>query len=204
MDLTSFKKVDKTISETTKLCLITILIMAVTFVCCLFRLSNKIDQLYETVPVVDASTGRVFDVSPHLAADLRKSTYRYRVEEFAKAWYGFDEETYHKNTEAALNWIGNRGKQLQNEYNDIDIFKTLYQNNIRYEVAIDEVFIDMNTIPVSGHITFTQIGYRAKGSASREVYAEFTLIPVTPSDENRQGAKIEDWKVKFSDFKERD
>lgn len=39
-----------------------------------------------------------------------------------------------------------------NEYNDVNMLNSLVQKNIRYGVSIDEIVIDMGTIPVTGKI----------------------------------------------------
>lgn len=85
-----------------------------------------------------------------------------------------------------------------NEYNDVNMLNSLVQKNIRYGVSIDEIVIDMGTIPVTGKILFTQTGYRARGKISRKVEAEFSIYDVSRSEENAHGAKIEDWIVHYS------
>lgn len=97
-----------------------------------------------------------------------------------------------------MNLIGNKGKELLNEYNDVNMLNSLVQKNIRYGVTIDDIAIDMNTIPVTGRIVFTQTGYRARGRVSRKVEAEFSIYDVSRSEENAHGAKIEDWIVHYS------
>ena len=75
---------------------------------------------------------------------------------------------------------------------------SLIQKNIIYSVTIKEIRVDMKTVPVSGEIQFTQKGYRARDSVSREVLAKFTVYDVSRSRENSHGVKIEGWDVKYS------
>lgn len=84
------------------------------------------------------------------------------VKTFVTHWYAFDESSYEKNISLALNLIGNKGKELLNEYNDVNMLNSLIQKNIRYGVRIKDVEINTQTIPVSGKIIFTQTGYRAR------------------------------------------
>ena len=80
------------------------------------------------------------------------------------------------------------------------MLNSLIQKNIRYGVRIKDVEINTQTIPVSGKITFTQTGYRARGSISRNIEAEFTIYDMlSRSEENAHGAKIEDWIVRYSE-----
>ena len=75
---------------------------------------------------------------------------------------------------------------------------SLIQKNIRYDVSIKDIQIDTQTIPTTGKISFTQTGYRARGSISREIVAEFTIYDVSRSEDNAHGAKIEEWIVHYS------
>lgn len=85
------------------------------------------------------------------------------------------------------------------------MLNSLIQKNIRYGVRIKDIEINTHTIPVSGKITFTQTGHRARGSISREIEAEFTIYDMqSRSEENAHGAKIEDWIVRYSEPVESD
>ena len=131
---------------------------------------------------------------------MRQYEYMNHVKTFVTHWYAFDESSYEKNISLALNLIGNKGKELLNEYNDVNMLNSLIQKNIRYGVRIKDVKINTQTIPVSGKIIFTQTGYRARGSISRNIEAEFTIYDMlSRSEENVHGAKIEDWIVRYSE-----
>ena len=138
-------------------------------------------------------------------SDMRQYEYMNHVKTFVTNWYAFDESSYEKNISLALNLIGNKGKEMLNEYNDVNMLNSLIQKNIRYGVRIKDIEINTHTIPVSGKITFTQTGYRARGSISREIEAEFTIYDMlSRSEENAHGAKIEDWIVRYSEPVESD
>ena len=70
--------------------------------------------------------------------------------------------------------------------------------NGRQDRIAETLTIDTQTIPTTGKISFTQTGYRARGSISREIVAEFTIYDVSRSEDNAHGAKIEDWIVHYS------
>ena len=128
---------------------------------------------------------------------MRAYEYEDHVKRFVQLWYSFDENNYERHLNEALNLIGNKGKELLNEYNDVNMLNTLIQKNIRYEVSINDISIDMATLPVSGEITFTQTGLRSRGGLSREIKARFTLYDVSRSRDNSHGAKIEKWDVNY-------
>ena len=82
------------------------------------------------------------------------------------------------------------------------MLNSLIQKNIRYGVIIKDIHINMQTVPISGDILFTQTGYRARGSVARDISVNFTLYDVSRSRENSHGVKIEIWEVRYSEPRE--
>lgn len=201
MDLTKFKTVDEAFKTTVIVAAISCGIMAVAFIICFFYLSNKVEEAYSKALVLD-TTGQIYDASAIESSAMRKYEYENQVKTFVSLWYAFDESTYESNVTAALNLIGNRGKELLNEYNDVNMHNSLLQKNIRYGVIIKDLNVDMQTVPVSGRIKFIQTGYRARGSVARDISVEFTLYNVSRSRENPHGAKIDTWNVSYSEPRE--
>ena len=201
MDLTKFKTVDETIRITMIVAICCCFLMAVAFTVAFIFQYNKIDEAYTKALVLDTS-GKVYDTTSVAAADMRKYEYEDHIKTFVLKWYAFDESTYEGNIKSALNLIGNRGKELLSEYNDINMHNSLIQKNIIYSVTIKDIHVDMKTVPVSGEILFTQTGYRARGGVSRDVLVKFTLYDVSRSRENSHGVKIEGWEVNYSEPQE--
>lgn len=198
MDLTKFKGADDTVRLTIRLSIGYCILLTAAFVSCIIYLTVKIEKAYSHALVIDKN-GEVYETSSLPAGSMRKYEYLNHVKTFVTHWYAFDESTYEGNISLALNLIGNKGKELLNEYNDVNMLNSLIQKNIRYGVTIKDVEIHTNTIPVLGKILFTQTGYRARGSVSRDIEAEFTLYDVSRSEDNAHGAKIEDWIVSYSE-----
>lgn len=201
MDLTKFKTVDETIRVTMIVAISCCAIMALAFTVAFIFQYKKIDEAYTKALVLDTS-GKVYETTPIAASDMRKYEYEDHIKTFVFKWYAFDESTYENNIKSALNLIGNRGKELLSEYNDINMHNSLIQKNIIYSVTIKDIHIEMKTVPVSGEILFTQTGYRARGGVSRDVLVKFTLYDVSRSRENSHGVKIEGWEVSYSEPKE--
>lgn len=201
MDLTKFKTVDQAFKATVIIAISCCAIMGIAFAICFFYLSNKIDAAYTKALVLDTS-GKVYDVSAIESATMRKYEYEDHIKTFVNLWYSFDESTYEGNVTMGLNLIGNRGKELYNEYNDINMLNSLIQKNIRYGVIIKDIHIDMQSVPVSGDVLFTQTGYRARGSVARDISVDFTLYDVSRSRENSHGVKIDSWEVHYSEPRE--
>lgn len=192
-----FKGVDNAVKMTIRLSIGYCVILTAAFITCIIYQTIKLEKAYSQALVIDKN-GEVYEASRMPASNMRRFEYINHVKTFVSKWYAFDENTYERNIISALNLIGNKGKELLNEYNDVNMLNSLVQKNIRYGVSIDEIVIDMNTIPVTGKVVFTQTGYRARGKISRKVEAEFSIYDVSRSEENAHGAKIEDWIVHYS------
>ena len=197
MDLMKFKGVDNAVKMTIRLSIGYCVILTIAFITCIIYQTIKLEKAYSQALVIDKN-GEVYKASGMPASNMRRFEYINHVKTFVGKWYAFDENTYEGNIASALNLIGNKGKELLNEYNDVNMLNSLVQKNIRYGVSIDEITIDMGTIPVTGKILFTQTGYRARGKVSRKVEAEFSIYDVSRSEENAHGAKIEDRIVHYS------
>ena len=174
MNLMKFKGADDAVKLTIRLSVGYCVILTIAFLSNTVYLSTKIEKAYSQVLVIDKH-GEVYETSNLSASDMRQYEYMNHVKTFVTNWYAFDESNYEKNISLALNLIGNKGKELLNEYNDVNMLNSLIQKNIRYGVRIKDIEINTHTIPVSGKITFTQTGHRARGSISREIEAEFTI-----------------------------
>lgn len=197
MNLMTFKSIDQNQKTTTILAISFCAIVAVAFSVCFIHMANKVKEASKEALVLDTK-GQAYNVIPVPASDMRLFEYEYHVKLFVTKWYAFDENSYAENIQAALYLIGNKGKDLLNEYKSLDMANSLIQKNIRYGVTIKDIQVNMKTLPVSGSITFTQTGYRAGGSSARDVTADFTLTDVSRSNDNVNGVKIEDWVVHYS------
>lgn len=202
MNLTKFKTIDSAFRTTVIVAISCFLIMGIAFVVCFFYLSDKIDAAYTKALVMDRS-GQIYNVGSIDAAAMRKYEYADHIKKFVTLWYSFDENTYEDHVKAGLYLIGNKGKELLNEYNDINMRNSLLQKNLRYGVIIKDININMQTVPVSGSALFTQVGYRAGGSSARDISVEFTLKDLeSRSDNNSHGVLIEAWEVRYSEPRE--
>lgn len=197
MNLTNIKGINKSVKGMRNLIILFAAVLTIGFVGSFLILSNKIDTAYTKSFIFD-NKGNVYQTSTIDTKEMRGYEYENHIKTFFSLWYSFDEYTYKSNVEQALELIGDKGKELLNEYNDLNIYNTLIQKNIRYGIAITDIKVDLNTIPISGFIKGLQTGYRAKGSISRVVEVRFTLYDVARSQKNVHGCKIDDWSVNYS------
>lgn len=135
-------------------------------------IANKSQQSLET---------RVFEYEDH-------------VKDFYQLWYAYDQFSYKRNIETALNLIGEGGKELYNLDLEQDIFGMLREKNLTLTVSVTDVQIN-DTRPVTGKITGTQTIRRLKGKLTRNLIATFTLKDVDRSRNNPHGVIIENWKI---------
>lgn len=126
MDLTKFKGADDTVRLTIRLSIGYCILLTAAFVSCIIYLTVKIEKAYSQALVIDKN-GEVYETSSLPAGSMRKYEYLNHVKTFVTHWYAFDESTYEGNISLALNLIGNKGKELLNEYNDVNMLNSLIQ-----------------------------------------------------------------------------
>lgn len=172
-------------------------ILSVIIVCMVASLCFMGYLLYmqsKNVMIVD-SRGTIYNANSGIRENIRQYEYEDQVRMFYSYWYSFEESNYDEHIEKALHLIGEKGKDLLNEYNDAQVKFSLSQKNLRYEVKINKVIVNTNTVPVSGYIEGIQTCLRATGIRSRTICAKFTLYDCTPSKENLHGVKIDQWNI---------
>ena len=112
-----FKGADDAVKLTIRLSAGYCIILTIAFASSIIFLINKIEKAYGQALVIDRQ-GEVYEASSLSASDMRQYEYMNHVKTFVTHWYAFDESSYEKNISLALNLIGNKGKELLNEYND--------------------------------------------------------------------------------------
>ena len=194
MKFTTFETAQENYKKTVGLSKFVIIIIVTTSLFSNLFLGYLLAKASSTAIVLD-SKGVIYNTKSAGLEDTRIYEYEDHIRSFYSNWYAFDETSYDQHIEAGLNMIGDVGKELYNEYNDLQIKTNMIQKNLRYEVKISKVQIDMNTTPISGHIEGIQTCLRAKGQKSRTICANFTIYDVSRSKTNIHGCKIEQWKI---------
>jgi len=145
--------------------------------------------------IVFDSKGARYNAESVNVGDMRIYEYEEYIRNFYTTWYSFDENNFDQHIEKGLHMIGDEGKELFNEYSDLQLKSNMIQKNLRYEVKITNVVVNMSTKPVSGHIEGIQTCLRAKGYKSRTICVNFTIGDVEVSKDNLMGCRIDKWKV---------
>lgn len=185
----------KTVGELTKVITITTLVVCVSAIIAVYLISTKeIKQQQSKVIVIDTK-GQVYSSEVANAKEMRVFEYKDQVKKFYNLWYSFDENSYKTNIEKGLLLVGDCGKELLNIYKSEDVERKLFEKNLKAEVIIKDVNIDMSTNPVSGYIKGVQTIRRNKGSMSRNLDCSFIIYDVSRSDENSHGCKIDNWRI---------
>jgi hypothetical protein len=189
----------KTVGELTKVITITaIVVSAFAVVAAYVVLTREIKQQQKKVIVIDTK-GQVYTSEIANAKEMRVFEYKDQVRKFYNLWYAFDENSYKKNIEKGLLLVGECGKELLNKYKDEDVERKLFEKNLKLDVTIKDIQIDMSTNPISGKIKGVQTIKRNKGSISRNLDCHFIIYDVDRSEENSHGCKIENWVIDSSD-----
>jgi len=185
----------KTAGELSKTITITaIVVSAAALVAGYFVMTKEVNLQKNKVIVIDTK-GQVYGSQMTNAKDMRIFEYKDQIRKFYSLWYAFDENSYKSNIEKGLLLVGECGKELLNKYADQDVERKLFEKNLKLEVTIKDIQIDMDTNPVSGKIWGIQTTRRNKGSASRNMNCSFIIYDVDRSDENSHGCKIDNWVV---------
>ncbi|MDE8697684.1 hypothetical protein PZH42_26770, partial [Bacteroides cellulosilyticus] len=113
------------------------MILTIAFASSIIFLINKIEKAYGQALVINRQ-GEVYEASSLSASDMRQYEYMNHIKTFVTHWYAFDESSYEKNISLALNLIGNKGKELLNEYNDVNMLNSLIaERNQGVSVMLD-------------------------------------------------------------------
>jgi len=170
------------------ICVVAVILMAV-------YMFQELDKQTAMIYVMD-KTGAISTADKYeLDVSGRLFEYEDHVRTFYRKWYAFDESSFEPNIESALYLIGEVGKKMYQKYAEDNILRTLRQMNMTVQVEINEVYVDMNTIPRTGYITGIQTIKRTRGSVSRNMNCSFELWDVSRSRNNPHGVKIEKWTV---------
>lgn len=126
----------------------------------------------------------------------RESEYYNHVKLFYTLFYSFDETSFKDNMVSALELIGSRGDALYEEYLRNDTYENLQKYNNQVDVEIEDIIIDMESVPVRGLVKAIQINRIGKKEAKRRLDCEFTIVDTKRrTKENPHMAEIKDWKV---------
>lgn len=125
MNLMKFKGADDAVKLTIRLSAGYCIILTIALPAVSSSLSTN-RKAYGQALVIDRQ-GEVYEASSLSASDMRQYEYMNHVKTFVTHWYAFDESSYEKNISLALNLIGNKGKELLNEYNDVNMLNSLIQ-----------------------------------------------------------------------------
>src|ERR1035437_1501443 len=188
--LTNYKKG----FDLVKIILIVTILGAFSFTAFVVYVAQKENnRLRQSVYIVDKS-GNTQVAEEVAKQDVKQFQYEAAVRSVYKLWYEIDENSYEKNTEAALWLLGDCGKIMLKEYKDDRVLYNLKEKNLKLSVEISDVQIDPNK--KIGFIKGIQTFIRNNGMRKRTMNCTFSLIDVSPSKKNLFGVKIENWEEK--------
>ena len=159
-------------------------------------LNNKMDKAMSSIWVLGPD-GKVMRAEKASRNDptIRVFEYEDAVRDVYRLWYGYDENSYQRNIDAALELLGDCGKKMKDTYDAQGVLRILRERNYIVSVEIDSVGIDMNADPKRGMVTGLQRVWSVGGVSYSQIDATFTLEDVAASKKNSHGVKLNDWKV---------
>ena len=166
----------------------------------IYMLFTKVNRGYESIWILNPKTGVMINAQQEVGEkpQEREAEYHNLVLQFLNHWYAFDQFTYDKNTTLALNWIGNSGKILLNDYKSADVYRRMQEKNMVLTVDVDTININMNTVPASGNFYLHQTVATPSGKLVRIVRGNFNVLDLKERTIiNPHKALIEDFKPEY-------
>lgn len=117
------------------------------------------------------------------------------INDFMNSMFEFDENSYEKNVNHALELIGQDGKTILKQYQNSDVYGTVVKNNARLFIEVDSMVVDSYEQPYTATVYARQIVRTMAAETSTFMWAELELSEISRSDENVHGLLIENFKV---------
>jgi hypothetical protein len=177
-------------------------VTAATVACCfifaayLFYItSERLKENNSIIYIIDPE-GKMYSAEKvKQTIHTRLFEYENHVKNFYTLFNSYDQFSYKKNIEAALNLIGDQGRLLYDLELELDTYSTLREKNLSLSVEITDIHIDINTVPLSGTVTGVQTIRRLQGELKRNMNIYFTLKDVSRSKLNPHGVLIDIYKI---------
>jgi hypothetical protein len=171
-------------------------IIAIVIVCAAFAFVYQANDHAQSRAFVVTDMGTLYAYS-NLAEDprSRRVEIENHVRLFMSYMFSFDEGNYKEHIEKGLHLVGNDGKAILQQYNQIDLYPNLVKNNIKIDTYVDSIWVDVKVKPYRARV-FSRQNY--ENSSSREqfwLWADMKLRDVSRTAENVHGLKIENWEI---------
>lgn len=175
---------------------IVITTIIVTFAWGAFReySTQKKIESYETSQwVLNPSTGGVHRIKKEpITKESREVEYRSHIMLFYKNMFEFDQYTYKRNLNRASKLINLKDfKRLYAEQTKAQVKKYLEEHDIKTEIQINRIDLDMDSYPIRGRIEATQYQHALHFEKARRIDAQFIIEDLTGrSDDNPHRVNI--------------
>lgn len=161
-----------------------------------FEFKKAVEETKKQIYIMDYAGNIFFGQVERMNISHRFAEYKDHVRDFYNLWYSFDQNTYYDNTDRALWLIGEKGKDLADEYEAQKVYENVFEKNLIVTVEVLDIRLNPDTRPVSGIIEGIQTIRRGTGEVRRNLNIEFTIMDAQGrSDQNPHGAVIEQWNV---------
>jgi hypothetical protein len=161
-----------------------------------YEFKKEIEESKRQIYVMDYAGNIFFGQVERMNLSHRVAEYKDHVRDFYNLWYSFDQNTFYDNTDRALWLIGERGKELKEEYEMQKVYENVFEKNMIVNVEVLNIDIDVNQRPMVGIIEGIQTIRRGMGEIRRNLVVEFSITDAQGrSEKNPHGAVIKKWNV---------
>jgi len=127
--------------------------------------------------------------------DAREIEVRNHVTLFMKSMYSFDERSFEKNVERALNLIGDDGLLIANEYKRAKTLEQLIKTNGIISLEVDSMWTAMDNNPYKVRVFARQNYETSLSKMSSRIWADMHVKNVSRSVKNVHGLLIENFNI---------
>lgn len=105
----------------------------------------------------------------------REIEVRNHINLFFNKMYAFNEYNFKTNVEEALHLIGPDGKVILSGYNSGDAYQTLVKTSASVSVAVDSIWVDMESKPYRAKAFVRQIFTTPTGSVTKKLWSDMVV-----------------------------
>ncbi|MFC6100782.1 conjugative transposon protein TraK [Olivibacter domesticus] len=161
--------------------------------------------IYKCFSVAMTAQDKVFVLANGKAleayASERKDNVPVEVRDHIKTFHGFffnlspDEKVINENITKALYLADESAKRQYDNLKEGNYYSNIISGNIRQEITIDSISLDIDHYPIYFLCKATQVITRSSTIVHRSLVTEGYLREVSRSDNNPHGFLIERWKI---------
>ncbi len=164
------------------------------------KLNKELNDTRKSIVVLDPKSGIIQKGNFFIEnRETREREYKHVVEVFLKNMYQFDQNTYEENINTGLNYSGEVGQSIAQDYENNQLYNKLVNENMEWYVTcpFDQIKIEERGEGyVKGVVYAAQTIVKPMGGGKRNLHATFIVRDSEGrSDKNLHGAIVDSWRI---------